>query len=248
MKKPKIQKKPISQVQIDPNNPRSLSKDKFRKLKESIKNFPEMLEVRPLVVADGYVIGGNMRLLAMKDLGYREVSIIDVTEWNQKQRDEFMIKDNLSYGDWDWDILANEWNTVDLDDWGFDVWPNPDDVNEEEEEIYSHNIEAPTYEPKNKKPNVDDLFSDDKVKELIKKIGHSNITSAEKTFLTKAAYRHTVFNYQSVADFYAHSNKEVQDLMEESALVIIDFNKAIENGYVKLTKEVQELYEDEYED
>jgi len=81
-----------------------------------------MLEVRPLVVAEGVVVGGNMRLLAMKDLGYREVSVIDVTEWTQEKRDEFMIKDNLSFGDWDYDLLANEWNIDDLTDWGMDLW------------------------------------------------------------------------------------------------------------------------------
>lgn len=81
-----------------------------------------MLEVRPLVVAEGVVVGGNMRLLAMKDLGFREVSVIDVTEWTQEKRDEFMIKDNLSFGDWDYDLLANEWNIDDLTDWGMDLW------------------------------------------------------------------------------------------------------------------------------
>ena len=115
-------KVPISQVRIDPNNPRSLNKEKFKKLKSSVKEFPEMLEVRPLVVAEGVVVGGNMRLLAMKDLGYREVSVIDVTEWTQEKRDEFMIKDNLSFGDWDYDLLANEWNIDDLTDWGMDLW------------------------------------------------------------------------------------------------------------------------------
>jgi 16S rRNA G966 N2-methylase RsmD len=81
-----------------------------------------MLEVRPLVVADGVVVGGNMRLLVMKDLGYKEVPAIDVTEWTQAERDEFMIKDNLNYGDWDYDMLANEWVGSDLTDWGMDVW------------------------------------------------------------------------------------------------------------------------------
>ena len=81
-----------------------------------------MLEVRPIVVADGIVVGGNMRLLAMKDLGFREVTAIDVTDWTQGQRDEFMIKDNLNFGDWDYDILANEWEGTDLEDWGLDLW------------------------------------------------------------------------------------------------------------------------------
>ena len=81
-----------------------------------------MLEVRPIVVADGIVVGGNMRLLAMKELGFREVTAIDVTDWTQGQRDEFMIKDNLNFGDWDYDMLANEWEGSDLADWGMDLW------------------------------------------------------------------------------------------------------------------------------
>lgn len=81
-----------------------------------------MLEVRPIVVADGIVVGGNMRLLAMKELGFREVTAIDVTDWTQGQRDEFMIKDNLNFGDWDYDMLANEWEGTDLADWGMDLW------------------------------------------------------------------------------------------------------------------------------
>jgi len=93
-----------------------------------------MLEVRPLVVAEGVVVGGNMRLLAMKDLGYREVSVIDVTEWTQEKRDEFMIKDNLSFGDWDYDLLANEWNIDDLTDWGMDLWDtDPEEMQTEED-------------------------------------------------------------------------------------------------------------------
>jgi hypothetical protein len=96
-----------------------------------------MLEVRPLVVADGVVVGGNMRLLVMKDLGYKEVPAIDVTEWTQAERDEFMIKDNLSFGDWDYDVLANEFDPVSLDDWGLDVWQ---DEKEEAEDTFLKGI------------------------------------------------------------------------------------------------------------
>ncbi len=87
-----------------------------------------MLEVRPIVIADGIVVGGNMRLRALKELGHKEVFTIDVTTWTQGQRDEFMIKDNLNFGDWDYDILANEWEGADLDDWGLDLWQNLDDI------------------------------------------------------------------------------------------------------------------------
>ena len=117
----KTQKVPISQVSIDPHNPRTITKAKFKELKQSIIDFPEMQLVKPLIVADGLVIGGNMRLLAMKDLGYREVHIIDVTAWSQAKRDEFMIKDNTHFGSWDWDVLANEWDTEGLEEWGMDL-------------------------------------------------------------------------------------------------------------------------------
>ena len=99
-----------------------------------------MLEVRPLVVAEGVVIGGNMRLLAMKDLGFREVSVIDVTEWTQEKRDEFMIKDNLSFGDWDYDLLANEWNIDDLTDWGMDLWDTEVEEMQTEEDTFLKGI------------------------------------------------------------------------------------------------------------
>ena len=99
-----------------------------------------MLEVRPLVVAEGVVIGGNMRLLAMKDLGYREVSVIDVTEWTQEKRDQFMIKDNLSFGDWDYDLLANEWNIDDLTDWGMDLWDTEVEEMQTEEDTFLKGI------------------------------------------------------------------------------------------------------------
>ena len=99
-----------------------------------------MLEVRPLVVAEGVVVGGNMRLLAMKDLGFREVSVIDVTEWTQEKRDEFMIKDNLSFGDWDYDLLANEWNIDDLTDWGMDLWDTEVEEMQTEEDTFLKGI------------------------------------------------------------------------------------------------------------
>ena len=122
-KKPikKIQYRPISQVQLNPNNPRTMDKNDFQNLKKSIEAFPQMLQVRPLGVADGIVIGGNMRLLAMKDLGYKEVPCIDISDFTPEQLQEFLIKDNLSYGKWDWDALANEWDTELLNDWGFEI-------------------------------------------------------------------------------------------------------------------------------
>jgi DNA modification methylase len=118
----KTQKVKISEVKMNPNNPRLIKDDKFAKLVRSIKEFPKMLEIRPIVVnADMIVLGGNMRLKACKEAGLKEVSIIfadDLTEDEQKQ---FIIKDNVGFGEWDWEQLANEWDADNLQDWGLDI-------------------------------------------------------------------------------------------------------------------------------
>lgn len=117
---------------------------------------------------------------------------------------------------------------------------------EKTESKYSSKIEAPIYEPKNKKPHILELYDDRKTKRLIHEINTSDLPIEEKTFLIEAARRHTVFNYEKIADYYAHSSKDVQELMERSALVIIDFDKAIEYGYVRLCDEIKSQYLEEY--
>ena len=114
------------------------------------------------------------------------------------------------------------------------------------ESEYTTKIKSPVYEVKNKKPDPFLLVDRAKYASLKNKIDASNISEDEKRFLYMASTRHLVFNYELIADFYAHSSKEVQELMEDSALVIIDFNKAIEKGYVKLNKQTAELYGKDY--
>ena len=118
----------LSEIKSNPNNPRIIKDDKFRKLVKSIQEFPKMLEIRPVVVnADMIVLGGNMRLKACKEAGLKEVPVIfahDLTEEEQKQ---FIIKDNVGFGEWDWDMIANEWDAEELEEWGFDI-PGFDDV------------------------------------------------------------------------------------------------------------------------
>jgi hypothetical protein len=111
---------------------------------------------------------------------------------------------------------------------------------------YSTKIEAPIYEPKNKKPHILELCNKEKTHRLIKEIENSNVSFEEKNFLIDAARRHNVFNYEKIADYYANSNQEMQNLMEKSALVIIDFEKAIQLGYVKLCEEIRTQYLEEY--
>jgi len=117
-----IQKVKLSEIKSNPNNPRIIKDDKFHKLVKSIKEFPKMLEIRPIVVnQDMIVLGGNMRLKASKEAGLKEVFIVkadDLTEYEQKQ---FIIKDNVGFGEWDWEMLANEWESDLLEEWGLDV-------------------------------------------------------------------------------------------------------------------------------
>ena len=234
----------LYKIKGNPLNPRVIKTDKFKKLVKSIQEFPEMLKLRPIIVdEDMMVLGGNMRLRASKDAGLKEVWIEVAEGFTDEQKKEFIVKDNVGFGEWEWDILANEWDSVQLAEWGLDVWENQDDAIAEEDDTYTRKIVAPTYDPKNEKPLIDDLFDTKKADELIHKIKQADLTEEELMFLSHCALRHTVYDYSKIADFYAHSSKEIQELMEDSALVIIDFDKAIEKGYVKLTKDISAAYE-----
>lgn len=112
----------ISSVKPNPNNPRIIKDDKFAKLVQSIKDFPKMLEIRPIVVnSDMIVLGGNMRLKACKEAGLKKVHIIKAEDLTEEQQREFIIKDNVSGGEWDWEQLANKWDSEDLNKWGLDL-------------------------------------------------------------------------------------------------------------------------------
>jgi hypothetical protein len=119
----------ISKIKKNPNNPRLVKDDKFKKLVQSIKDFPEMLKIRPIVVNEHMVVlGGNMRLRACKDAGLKDVPIIQASELTEKQQREFIIKDNVGFGEWDWDMIANEWDAGEMNQWGVDVWQPEEEV------------------------------------------------------------------------------------------------------------------------
>jgi hypothetical protein len=114
----------ISEVKSNPNNPRIIKDDKFQKLVKSIKEFPEMLNIRPIVVnADMVVLGGNMRLKACKEAGLKYVAIIKAEDLTEDQQKQFIIKDNVGFGEWDWEMLSNQWDSEELEEWGLSI-PN----------------------------------------------------------------------------------------------------------------------------
>lgn len=118
-----------SQVKPNPSNPRLIKDSKFKQLVKSIQDFPEMLNLRPIVVDENnIVLGGNMRLKACIEAGLKEVPIIVASELSEEQQKQFIIKDNIGYGEWDWEVLANEWEAQDLSEWGLDVWQQPEEV------------------------------------------------------------------------------------------------------------------------
>jgi ParB-like chromosome segregation protein Spo0J len=132
----------LTDIKSNPNNPRIIKDDKFKKLVESIKEFPQMLSLRPIVVNDDMIVlGGNMRLKACKEAGLKEVPIIKASDLNEDQQKAFIIKDNVGYGEWDWDMLANEWDAEELIQWGLDI-PSFDNGD---------------YSEKNKEINIDDI-------------------------------------------------------------------------------------------
>jgi ParB-like chromosome segregation protein Spo0J len=125
----KVLKVKISEIKTNPKNPRLIKDDKFRKLVKSIQEFPQMLELRPIVVDENnIVLGGNMRLKACIEVGLKEVFIVKAEDLTEQQKDEFIVKDNVGFGEWDWDILANEWDSELLNDWGLYVPEIPSEV------------------------------------------------------------------------------------------------------------------------
>jgi hypothetical protein len=136
----KIEKIKINLIQPNQDNPRIIKDDKFEKLVKSIKEFPKMLEIRPIVVNENLIVlGGNMRLKACIEAGLKEIPIIKAENLSQKQQREFIVKDNVGFGEWDWDMLKDEWDNSDLEEWGLDTPFDEDEILEDIEEIKEFN-------------------------------------------------------------------------------------------------------------
>ena len=169
----------IQEVRPNENNPRFIKDYKFKKLVKSIKEFPEMLKLRPIVVnTDMVVLGGNMRLKACKEAGLKEVWVLKADELTEEQQREFIVKDNVGFGEWDWDVLGNEWDTQQLEDWGLEFMPF-----EEEEVLEAKEDDFDESPPEQAKTVLGDLYEigehrllcgDSTDSELIKKLLNNN--------------------------------------------------------------------------
>ncbi len=228
-------------------NPRQITNKQYLDLKSSMEKFgcvdPIIININPERL--NVVVGGHQRLRILRELGAEKVPTVSVNLSEEDER-ELNVRLNKSGGDWDIDILANEFDVVDLKEWGFKDVELGFNIDKIEDDSYTKKINTPIYEPKGIKPKVSELYNEDKGFELLEKIRKSKVSKAEKEFLTIASFRHVVFDYSKIAEYYAQSNKEMQELMEDSALVIIDFKKAIEDGYVKLAEQISNEYNEEY--
>ena len=172
----------IKEIKPNPNNPRVLKDDKFKKLVQSLKDFPEMANVRPIVVnTEMIVLGGNMRLRAMQEAGWKKAPV-QIVNWSIEKQNEFIIKDNVGFGEWDWDVLANEWNESELTEWGLNI-PNWDaglDVNNMTENDIDIEEE---FDPIGVSKGLHRIiFIFDNEDEAIKWYGENNIKSDYKKF------------------------------------------------------------------
>jgi ParB-like chromosome segregation protein Spo0J len=164
-----MQKFKISEIKLNPNNPRLIKDDKFEKLVKSIKEFPEMLDIRPIVVnSDMVILGGNMRFKACKEAGLKEIPVIVADNLTEEQQREFLIKDNTSGGEWDFDMLVNEWDIYELEEWGLEVpnFENDLDYSDKNKEYESEDFEDQKYIIKLEFTEDDFNFVKEKLNEL----------------------------------------------------------------------------------
>lgn len=237
----------IEAIQPYKRNARKHSKQQIKKIADSIKQFGF---ISPCIIdGENNLIAGHGRVEGARILGMKQVPCVRVEHLSEQEKRAYILADNrlAELSDWDMHIVELELSDLtnldfDLKITGFDI----DDIKENNENNgYTQKIEAPLYEPKGEKPLETQLFDAKKTETLLEEIKSLEAPEVVKTFLALAAHRHTVFDYSQIAEYYCHAPKNVQELMEKSALVIIDFDKAIENGFVRLSKDLAGAYTDE---
>ena len=196
----------------------------------------------PIIVdADNVIIAGHTRLKAAQKLGFKSVPVIRADDLTPEQVKAFRLVDNKTaeLAEWDFEKLEAELaelSEMDMSQFGFEEMPDGDRSTLDDEK-YTTKTDIPQYEPSGEKWNIPDLYDDSKTTELRDEIQAANLPADIKSFLEAAAARHTVYNYKRIADYYSQAPASVQRLFEKSALVIIDFDDAIKNGYTPLEAE-----------
>ena len=230
-------------------NARTHSDEQVDEIARSMAEFGWTIPI--LLDERGEVIAGHGRLLAAQKLGFTEAPCMVARGWSEAKIKAYRLADNeiALHSDWNPDLLKVEFEELKLLDFELELTGfSAEDINQylavgspPGEETYSRKLDPPIYTPKGDKPKIADLFDDAKEIELKAEIRAAKLPAAVARFLEKAAERHTVFEFRRIAEYYAHAPAPVQRLMERSGLVIIDFDSAIENGFVKLTERLAAL-------
>lgn len=224
------------------NNPRK-NDEAVDKVALSISAFG--FKVPIVIDAKNVIVTGHTRLKAAKKLGLKTVPCIMADDLTEEQIKAFRLADNkvAEFSDWDEEKLMQELEAlgdIDMSLYGFEF---PEDTGDDEDDTYSDATNVPQYDVQGETPDLSELIDEAKTNELLDEIENSDLSYEEKAFLRKAAQRHLVFNYKKVAEYYANASPEMQELMEKSALVIIDYNDAIMNGYSTLSQKIQKMLE-----
>ena len=238
--------KNIKELKPYKKNAKKHSKEQVEQIANSIKEFGF---TQPVIIdKNNCVVAGHGRILGAKKAGLKQVPTVTLEELTEEQIKAYRLVDNkLNESDWDSVLLAQELEEIkdlNMDLFGFDL---AEEI-EQEESKYSMEMNIPHYEIKGEMPDLSELVDKTKTNELLNNIKESNVPEEIKKFLRLGAYRHLKFNYSKIAEFYAQADRETQELMEQSALVIIDFDDALKNGYVQLSNKLFYLINEGDED
>ena len=239
-----VQEIAVSELIPYENNPRN-NLGAVDAVAESIRNFG--FKVPIVIDSENVIVCGHTRLMAAKKLGLDKVPCIVADDLTDEQIKAFRLADNKTAELAEWDFSKLEAELAELADVDMSVYGFcmlcADEPNTEQK--YTTKVNIPQYEIQGEQPSIYELYDATKTSELIREIEQAEISEDDKEFLKRAAQRHTVFNYRKIAEYYANANDDVKKLMEKSALVIIDLENAIANGYAKLSDRLQELRENE---
>ena len=250
----KVQKVDINSIFPNPRNPRTHSDKQINQIAAAIKEWGFTTAI--LVDENNQIIAGHGRHMAAQKLKLEQVPVMSTKGWSESKKRAYLIADNklALNSEWDDELLSLE--MADLKDSGFDLeltgFDDGDlkflslDDDDVKDNKYTDKIESPVYEKKGYCPELNTMYEKEKYIKLLTEIEKTDIDYAVKEFLISAATRHIRFNFEEIAEYYCHASPEIQTLMEDSALIIIDYDKAIADGFVKLTDKMKALYEDEY--
>ena len=246
MNKLKIEYVSIDSIKPYSKNAKQHPREQIEQIKKSIEQFGMD---DPIGVWKDEIVEGHGRLIACKELGYIEVPIIRLDHLTDEERRAYTLAHNklTMNSDFDMDILNKELEdikTINMENFGF-IYEQLEEIIENIDNLYTTKINIPQYEIKGEEPKIEELVDSKKVETLNEIIENSNVSDEQKNFLKKSATRMYTFNYSNIAEYYAHQNKEMQELMEKLALVIIDLKSAIANGYVELSTKLEEMMNDE---